>query len=237
MKIGIICASDDEFAPFLPVIENKKVTEKAMLKVYEGNIGSVEVAALYSGVCKVNASIAAQVLADCFGVTAVINSGTAGATDEKLRIFDTVISTECCYHDVAEDILTEFHPWLKSPFFESSPELLKSAKAVVKKEGSKNVFFGRTVTGESFISDGGRAEIVKKFAPLSVDMETAAIAHVCYANGLPFLSVRTITDTAAHDAGALFEENCVKASRTAADLTVKIIRELGCPPRHKNKER
>ena len=54
----------------------------------------VEVVALYSGVCKVNAAIAAQVLIGSFGAEIIINAGTAGGMDERLEIFDTVISTE-----------------------------------------------------------------------------------------------------------------------------------------------
>lgn len=46
----------------------------------------------------------------------MINSGTCGAMDLKLNILDTVISTEVCYHDVAEDTLTQFHPWLETIF-------------------------------------------------------------------------------------------------------------------------
>lgn len=58
MKIGIVCASDDELAPFLTMIDSYKVTEKAMLKFYEGQICDMQVVALFSGVCKVNATIA-----------------------------------------------------------------------------------------------------------------------------------------------------------------------------------
>ena len=64
MKIGILCAGDEELAPFLPLISNCKITEKAMLKFHAGQIDSVEVVALFSGVCKVNAAIAAQLLID-----------------------------------------------------------------------------------------------------------------------------------------------------------------------------
>ena len=32
MKVGIICAGYKELAPFLPLIENCKITEKSMLK-------------------------------------------------------------------------------------------------------------------------------------------------------------------------------------------------------------
>ncbi len=36
MKIGIVCASDDELAPFLSVMDDRGITEKEMLKFYGG---------------------------------------------------------------------------------------------------------------------------------------------------------------------------------------------------------
>lgn len=194
MKIGIICASDDELAPFLPVIENCRTTERAMLKFYEGQICNIQVVALFSGVCKVNASIATQILIDIFEVDTILNAGVAGGMNPELKIFDTVISTETCYHDVAQDILTEFHPWLETVFFEADRELIKISKMAVKETEPKgNVFWGRIVTGEAFITDEGRNKINDEFVPLAVDMETASIAHVCHVNKIPFLSIRCIT--------------------------------------------
>ena len=78
MKFGIVCAGDEELAPFLPMMDHCKVIEKARLKFYEGQIDGTEVVALFSGVCKVNAAIASQILMDIFDVNAIINSGTAG---------------------------------------------------------------------------------------------------------------------------------------------------------------
>lgn len=227
MKIGIICASDDELAPFLPIIEDCEIIEKAMLKFYKGTIYGVEVVALFSGVCKVNAAIASQMLVDGFGVDAIINSGVAGGMNPELQIFDTVILTEVCYHDVAEDILTEFHPWMNSVFFKADSELIKISKVAannIKAEGT--IYWGRMVTGEAFIKDEGRQEINDKFLPLSVDMETAGIAHVCYVNNIPFLAVRCITDTASHSGNEHFEENIIKASEIAAKITKSIICNL-----------
>lgn len=227
MKIGIICASDDELAPFLPIIGDCEIIEKAMLKFYKGTIYGVEVVALFSGVCKVNAAIASQMLVDGFGVDAIINSGVAGGMNPELQIFDTVISTEVCYHDVAEDILTEFHPWMNSVFFKADSELIKISKVAannIKAEGT--IYWGRMVTGEAFIKDEGRQEINDKFLPLSVDMETAGIAHVCYVNNIPFLAVRCITDTASHSGNEHFEENIIKASEIAAKITKSIICNL-----------
>lgn len=176
MKIGIICAGDREFAPFVPVIKEYKITEKAMLKFYKGRISNVDVVALFSGVCKVNAAIATQLLIDIFQVDAIINAGTAGGMDERLNLFDVTVSTEVAYHDVAPHILTEFHPWMDSIFFQA--------------------------------------------------METASIAHVCYVNNIPFISIRCITDTADHSGTGSFEENCEKASLIAKDITIAVLEEI-----------
>ena len=227
MRVGIICAGDREVAPFLPLICECKTTEKAMLKFHEGTINNIEVVVLFSGVCKVNAAIATQILIDTYHVDTIINAGTAGGMDEKLEIFDTVISTEVAYHDVAPNILTEFHPWLETVFFKADPGLLSVAKKTVEKlEQNYKVFWGRMVTGEAFITDEGRQKINEQFAPLTVDMETASIAHVCYVNKIPFISVRSITDTASHSGTEHFEENCEKASEIAKDITVALLTEL-----------
>lgn len=49
MKIGIVCASDDELAPFLTMIDSYKVTEKAMLKFYEGQICDMQLLLYFRG--------------------------------------------------------------------------------------------------------------------------------------------------------------------------------------------
>lgn len=229
MRVGIICASDSEVAPFLPIIDECKISEKAMLKFYEGKINGISVVVLFSGVCKVNAAIATQILIDTYGIDTIINAGTAGGMNPKLEIFDSVISTEVAYHDVAPDILTEFHPWLESVYFKSDQELLNlTHKAIGKIDMEGKVYWGRMVTGEEFIADEGRQKINEQFAPLTVDMETASIAHVCYVNSIPFISIRSITDTAKHSGTGHFEENCKKASVIAKDITVALLKELYC---------
>jgi len=227
MKVGIICAGDTEVAPFLPIIEDCKTSEKAMLKFYEGKIADVDIVTLFSGVCKVNAAIATQILIDTYHVDLVINAGVAGGMDPKLDIFDTVISTEVAYHDVNSEILTEFHPWMENVFFKADDELLKlSEKAVAKLNPDYNIVWGRMVTGEAFITDEGRDEINKQFTPLTVDMETGSIAHVCYVNQIPFIAIRSITDTPSHSGSEYFEENCEKASVIAKEITVALLAEI-----------
>ena len=223
-KTGILCASDTELEPFLKYIQSPRITEKAMLKFYSGYIGRTAVVAAYSGVCKVNAAIAAQLLIDVFEVGCIINAGTAGGMDERVRLFDTVISERMVYHDVAEDILTEFHPWLEENCFQADRELYAAAERY-SRESEFPILFGTMVSGEQFIEDERRSEINRKFAPLSVDMETVSIAHVCYVNNIPFLSVRTVTDTAEHKGIENFEQNCEVASGRSAQIVIGILEQ------------
>lgn len=50
-KIGILCPSDSEAAPFLADMEGVTETRKAMLRFYEGTFHGVDVVTLFSGVC------------------------------------------------------------------------------------------------------------------------------------------------------------------------------------------
>lgn len=223
-KIGIICAADEELKPFLAHIEHIAVTEKAMLKFYEGTIDGVSIVAVYSGICKVNAAIAAQISIDAYGADLIINAGTAGGMDEGIGLFDTVISTQVAYHDVDDGILTKSHPWMSDVYFNTDENLLNIAKVISDK--NKKIYLGRMVTGEKFVEDGMHDIINKKYAPLSVDMETASIAHVCYANKIPFISIRTITDTATHSGKENFERNCEQAATASKDIVLDFLKEL-----------
>ena len=39
------------------------------------------------------------------------------------------------------------------------------------------------------ITDKNKTKIKQKYSPLSVDMETASIGHVCYVNKVPFITI------------------------------------------------
>ena len=228
-RVGILCASDTELEPFLPHINRCTITDKAMLRFYHGQMKGVQTVALYSGVGKVNAAVAAQLLIDTFEATALLNVGTAGGMDPRLQVFDTVISTESAYHDMDDDILTDFHPWLLAPLFRADARMLRTAQQTA--EGNPSVYFGRMATGERFIEEEGRQAIWERYAPLSVDMETAAVAHVCYVNQIPFLSIRTITDTALQSGGEAFEQNCRRASAVAKDIALDFLEAYGLADR------
>ena len=73
-RIGIITASDEELLPFLDRLDTACVSRKAMLDFHKAEWNGRELILAYSGVCKVNAAIAAQVMIDTFGIDAMISA-------------------------------------------------------------------------------------------------------------------------------------------------------------------
>lgn len=219
MRLGIIGATENEIKPLIQVMSVDEDVNIAKLSFHVGTYSNIDVVAVCCGVCKVNAAIAAQILIDKFDVSHIIVTGVAGAIDKQLNICDTVIASEVAYHDVADEILTVYHPWMETIYFKADKELLdKIGDAISKSAWRESVFVGKIVTGESFIAEEGRDEIIEKYNPLCVDMETAGIAHVCYVNSIPFIAIRSMSDTPAESGTAAFEKYYEAASIKSVEI-------------------
>ena len=77
MKLGIIGAMDVEVATLKEKMEGASVSTKAGMAFCEGTLEGVPAVVVQCGVGKVNAALCAQILCDCYGVTAVVNTGIA----------------------------------------------------------------------------------------------------------------------------------------------------------------
>ena len=64
------------------------------------------------------------------------------------------------------------------------------------------VLGGHGVSGQVFVDNAALREYAfRTFQARVLDMETAAIGHVAYANGLPFIAFRSLSDLAGGGAG------------------------------------
>lgn len=82
---------------------------------------------------------------------------------------------------------------------------------------------GRGLTLSTFLANSNyRDYLSQKLAAVSVDMETAAFAHVAYANGIPFLAFRALSDQAGgtdyKDVGAFFGSGLAEANESRVTL-------------------
>jgi adenosylhomocysteine nucleosidase len=80
---------------------------------------------------------------------------------------------------------------------------------------------GNGVSGQAFVDNAAFREYTfKTFAASVLDMETAATAHVAYANGVPFIAFRSLSDLAGGGEG----ENEIKTFfRIAADNSARVL--------------
>lgn len=221
IKYGILCAMEKELKPYLQDIKDIETNTVAMLSFHQGTIGNVSVVAVYSGVGKVNASIATQILIDKFQVDYIIVSGTAGGMAAGINVFDTVVCTEYICHDTNNQIYTEYHPWMKEPKFYADSELISCAKLVAENV-PQTVHFGLSTTGEIFIN-------LKNSEALCIEMENIAVAHVCYVNKIPFIAIRSISDNKEEGGQEAINKNFDRASYQSYVLVKEIISEF-----HKN---
>ena len=79
--LGIIGAMDEEVARLKEQMEDAQVQTWAGMEFYRGRINGKEAVVVRSGIGKVNAAVCAQILADRYEVSAIVNTRIAGSLD------------------------------------------------------------------------------------------------------------------------------------------------------------
>ncbi len=102
-------------------------------------------------------------------------------------------------------------------WFPSDPALLEAARKVAARldlqacapenkclaKPPKIIVGGNGVSGQAFVDNAEFRDYVHKtFDAKVLDMESAAVAHVTYSNGVPFVAVRSLSDLAGGGEGA-----------------------------------
>lgn len=92
----------------------------------------------------------------------------------------------------------------------------------------KIIVGGNGVSGQAFVDNAKFREYVSAtFQAKVLDMESAAVAHVAYANGVPYLAVRSLSDLAGGGEGANeMTAFFTLASRNSAAVVTAILREM-----------
>lgn len=231
MKIGIIGAMDLEIETLLDQLTEQVETKKAGMIFHEGKLNGACVVIVKCGIGKVNAGLCTQILADCFQVTHVINTGIAGSLRAEINIGDIVVSTDALYHDMDVRIfgyqLGEV-PQMGRLSFEADEAMRELAMNTCKQINSDiSVFSGRVVSGDQFISSKEvKQKLIDNFQGVCTEMEGAAIAHAAYLNDLPFVIIRAISDKADDSAEEDYPTFERKAAAHCAALVAAMVSEL-----------
>lgn len=218
--IGLIGAMPSELADIRKSLRNGEVYRVSNYVIHADTLDNTRIFSVCSGIGKVNAALAAQILTDRFGAECLISIGVAGGMHPAVKVCDLVLANEAIHHDLLPRFLQNYPPYQSR--FASDPALISAAQSACAAL-EYPCHLGAIVSGESFIASAeAKAAIVKEFAPFAVDMESAAIAQCAYRSGLPFLSIRCISDNADDDGEQSFDEFEKIAAARVADVVLRL---------------
>lgn len=247
--IAILGALPVEIEQVVDALENKTEETIHGVHFFSGKLHGTPVVASVTGAGKVNAAITATVLIEHFKPQCVIFTGVAGALNPSLGPGDIVIGVKTAQHDLmkVEDDGREGMT-VRSPitgkecpeFFECDQNLLDAARGVVQKrtedpsekgggkgEGSQ-IREGIIVSGDAFVaSDQMKTELHRRLGAAAVDMESAAVAQVCHVYGIPFVAIRSFSDSADGMAMLDFRRFFKSAAHGSSQFVMEMVGVVG----------
>lgn len=189
MKIAIIVAMDKELALILPRLSDVTTVETDGYTFHTGKMGNRDIVVGKCGIGKVNAAVNAFTLIERFKPSVIINTGVAGGTG-AVKVGDVVVADRIAYHDVwcGPDTIHGQAAGCPRHFVNTFDDAIFSGLDIHR---------GLIASGDIFVSKAAEIQHILKLYPnaVAVDMESAAIAHVCHLRHVPFICVRVVSDT------------------------------------------
>lgn len=194
--IGVIVAMTAELEALLHILDDRRTEERSGFCFHLGRVGERRVVAMQCGIGKVNAAMGTTAMIEHFSPAVIINTGIAGGTGRGPGILDIVVADEVAYHDVwcgpgNERGQVQGCP-AKFPCATGEEGPFDLSVVMERPE----VFRGLIASGDMFVDTPEELARILSVQPeaIAVDMESGAIAQVCWLRGVPFLAVRVISD-------------------------------------------
>ena len=204
--VGIVIADKDEYVHIDKYI-GPDATAFEMQGIFghttdlKANGHDIRVRTICSGIGKVNAAVAATLLAD--GCDMLISAGLSGGFGDAKK-HDIVLGTKFYEHDF--DLTAIGYKLSQKP---GDNEPIVSARELNDDIEKKFPFVkkGVFVTGDSFVSSKEKHDFLKEnFDPIACDMESAAVGYVAQRFDIPFVSVRMVSDGANDESAATYTD-------------------------------
>jgi len=220
--------------------------------VHVGTLCEQKIILAESGVGMTNASMTIQMLIDRFQPVGVFFTGIAGAIDTSVKIGDIVVCDRWITHDygylgaeglkttgikvstISSNTLTRIMEFPVDSSYLNLALKLNDGDISFEKIGDRVPqvkISGVGVTGNTFIDNIEKRQwLSEHFNAMTVDMETAAVAQVCYVNEIPFLAFRSASDLAggsgSNTADAEIERFFEVAAINSSKVLMRFLREL-----------
>ena len=227
-KIGIIFAMKEELEAVLKKVKLINSYKIFDLEFYECEYKNKSCVLVECGIGKVNAARCTQIIIDNIKVDYVLNVGVAGGVSKKVNIGDVVIGDRLIQHDFDLRPFNYERGFIPNvgKFIPCDEYLIKLASEI-KLEVKSMV--GTIASGDIFVTEEEMGEkINNKFDALCVEMEGASIAQICYLSHIPFLVIRSISDSPNKEANnyKTFDEFLEHSANVASEFLLKLIDKI-----------
>ena len=224
--IGIIGALDDEVREIISRLDGRKTETVGSIEFNTGRLYGKNVVVARCGVGKVFAAICAEAMIIKYSPRLIVNSGVGGALDKSLRPLDIVFADKLVQHDMDTSAIGDpigLISGINRVYFETDERAREILTETAKEQGI-NYLVGTVATGDKFISDkADKDRITELFGASACEMEGGAIAHTAFVNGMPFMVVRAISDSADGDACMDYPTFLPIATKVSTALTLALI--------------
>lgn len=200
INVIISAAMPQEMAQFTKLLAGYTLTE------LETRIGSMVLATkgrsrlvlLTTGVGMVAASSALSWALSSFVPRAVVSIGSAGGLAADARVRQVVVGSDYVHGGADGTAFGYVRGQVpgQPESFSGDTDLISAARDILKDSHRiADIRIGQMLSSDAFVTEKNVADIRNAFpAALTADMESHALAQVCAAFNIPFLSVRSISD-------------------------------------------
>ncbi|MBR1575895.1 MAG: 5'-methylthioadenosine/S-adenosylhomocysteine nucleosidase [Bacteroidales bacterium] len=217
MKIGIIVAMDSEYERLSELIGPS------------GRLGRNTVILSKSGIGKVNSALGTDRMIREHHPDCILSTGVAGGLGEGIDVMDVVAGIRMTYHDTwcGEDNAYGQVQGLPL-YFEAHPALVSCVETLRNTPGAPWIHCGLICSGDRFIADSEEEEAILGHFPeaVAVDMESCSIAQVCHLEGVPFISLRVISDSLKGNRGESYADFWATVGTTSFSAVRQFLESL-----------
>ena len=244
LHLALRGAMPEEIGSDLSHLKDPSCSDHGDLTIHRGSWGDdVGISLAWSGWGKVSAARAAtRLLASDPSIDLLVFTGVAGAADPALRQWDVVLADGVVQHDMdARPLFPRFTlPALnqdqlqpQSAWFDWAKTALLEAHDAGDIDGFGQPCSGLIGTGDRFIGDPAVMQTLRDALPdlQAVEMEGAAVAQVAEQEGVPWLVLRVISDSADETAAQSFEDFVKRYEQQAWRLIESLLQRCKDAPR------
>ncbi|MDO4911076.1 MAG: 5'-methylthioadenosine/S-adenosylhomocysteine nucleosidase [Corynebacterium sp.] len=219
----ISVAMPEEAQPYLEAQPFREIEGMGQARFYLLEREAGDLLLIQSGIGLVAASSALAAALTRFSTPTVISGGTAGGLGRTVEVGDICISTQLAYTDVdatAFGYVRGQNPGQPERFHtpEALTQAARAAAESVRLEGQQ-IHVSEMLAGNSFVTAHNVKDTREAFPEaISTDMESVALAQVCHAYGLDFISVRGVSDLCGPEAGQDFHMDCGLAATRSTNV-------------------